>query len=122
MTSSRKLIVLLCALIPIWIVIGQDFTPSVFDRNNGTIPLNSNDPTYDVWSQLRDPANHPNRDPGPFYPGRLRNSGVQTFFGLPIAITPEDLTAGEVDVAILGAPLDMGGGSWGGGVTLQQRQ
>ena len=113
MTSTKKLFVLLCALIPIWIVIGQDFTPSVFDRNNGSIPLNSNDPTYDVWSQLRDPANDPDREPGPFYPGRLRNSGVQTFFGLPIAINPEDLTAGDVDVAILGAPLDMGVGMRG---------
>jgi guanidinobutyrase len=113
MISSKKLFVLLGALIPIWIVFGQDFTPSVFDRNNGIIPLNSSDPTYDVWSQLRDPANDPDREAGPFYPGRLRNSGVQTFFGLPIAINPEDLIAGEVDVAILGAPLDMGVGMRG---------
>jgi len=109
----KKLLILFGALIPIWIVVGQDFTPSVFDRNDGSIPLNPNDPSFDPWSQLRDPANDPDREPGPFYPGRLRNAGVLTFFNLPIAINPADLTAGNVDVAILGAPLDMGVGMRG---------
>ncbi|SUZ72848.1 uncharacterized protein METZ01_LOCUS25702, partial [marine metagenome] len=111
--TLKKLLVLFGALIPIWIVVGQDFTPSVFDRNDGSIPLNPNDPSFDPWSQLRDPANDPDREPGPFYPGRLRNAGVLTFFNLPIAINPADLTAGNVDVAILGAPLDMGVGMRG---------
>ena len=113
MTSIRNFIVLLCALIPILIVVGQDITPSVFDRDDGLIPVNTSDPSYDPWSQLRDPENDPDREPGPFYPGRLRNAGVLTFFGLPIAINAEDLTAGEVDVAILGAPIDMGVGMRG---------
>ena len=113
MNTLKKLLVLFGALIPIWIVVGQDFTPSVFDRNDGSIPLNPNDPSFDPWSQLRDPANDPDREPGPFYPGRLRNTGVLTFFNLPIAINPADLTAGNVDVAILGAPLDMGVGMRG---------
>jgi len=111
--TLKKLLVLFGALIPIWIVVGQDFTPSVFDRNDESIPLNPNDPSFDPWSQLRDPANDPDREPGPFYPGRLRNAGVLTFFNLPIAINPADLTAGNVDVAILGAPLDMGVGMRG---------
>jgi len=111
--TLKKLLILFGALIPIWIVVGQDFTPSVFDRNDGSIPLNPNDPSFDPWSQLRDPANDPDREPGPFYPGRLRNTGVLTFFNLPIAINPADLTAGNVDVAILGAPLDMGVGMRG---------
>ena len=113
MNTLKKLLILFGALIPIWIVVGQDFTPSVFDRNDGSIPLNPNDPSFDPWSQLRDPANDPDREPGPFYPGRLRNAGVLTFFNLPIAINPADLTAGNVDVAILGAPLDMGVGMRG---------
>ena len=113
MNTLKKLLVLFGALIPIWIVVGQDFTPSVFDRNDGSIPLNPNDPSFDPWAQLRDPANDPDREPGPFYPGRLRNAGVLTFFNLPIAINPADLTAGNVDVAILGAPLDMGVGMRG---------
>jgi len=111
--TLKKLLVLFGALIPIWIVVGQDFTPSIFDRNDESIPLNPNDPSFDPWSQLRDPANDPDREPGPFYPGRLRNAGVLTFFNLPIAINPADLTAGNVDVAILGAPLDMGVGMRG---------
>ena len=113
MNTLKKLLILFGAIIPIWIVVGQDFTPSVFDRNDGSIPLNPNDPSFDPWSQLRDPANDPDREPGPFYPGRLRNAGVLTFFNLPIAINPADLTAGNVDVAILGAPLDMGVGMRG---------
>ncbi len=113
MNTLKYLLILFGALIPIWIVVGQDFTPSVFDRNDGSIPLNPNDPSFDPWSQLRDPANDPDREPGPFYPGRLRNAGVLTFFNLPIAINPADLTAGNVDVAILGAPLDMGVGMRG---------
>ena len=113
MNTLKNLLVLFGALIPIWIVVGQDFTPSVFDRNDGNIPLNPNDPSFDPWAQLRDPANDPDREPGPFYPGRLRNAGVLTFFNLPIAINPADLTAGNVDVAILGAPLDMGVGMRG---------
>jgi agmatinase len=36
-------------------------------------------------------------------------NGGLTFYGLPMAVTPEDLTAGQVEVAILGAPLDMRG-------------
>ena len=31
-----------------------------------------------------------------------------TFFQLPVALTPEDLRAADVDVAIIGAPVDMG--------------
>ncbi|HWK42965.1 MAG TPA: agmatinase family protein, partial [Croceibacterium sp.] len=36
--------------------------------------------------------------------------GFSTFAGAPLAFTPEDLIAGKVDVAIVGAPLDMGSG------------
>src|SRR5258708_37976770 len=36
--------------------------------------------------------------------------GIPTFFNLPVALTPEDLKAGKVDVAIVGAGLDMGSG------------
>jgi agmatinase len=39
--------------------------------------------------------------------------GIPTFFHLPIALTPEDLKAGKVEVAILGAYTDMSGGMRG---------
>lgn len=43
--------------------------------------------------------------------------GIPTFFKLPVALTPEDLKAGDVDIAIIDAHTDMGGGyrgaAWG---------
>ena len=113
---SLEKIVFACFLaLPVIFVVAQDFTPSVFEREDGSIPLNTDDPTYDLWSQLRDGSGDPVREPGPFYPGRLNRHGVLTFFQLPVAVTPEDLRAGEVDVAIMGAELDMGVGYRGAG-------
>jgi agmatinase len=44
-------------------------------------------------------------------------AGIATFSGLPLAIYPEDLVAGDVDIAIMGAPIDLSGGrrgaAWG---------
>jgi arginase family enzyme len=39
-----------------------------------------------------------------------RAAGIPTFASAPVALTPADLRAGKVDVAILGAPIDMGSG------------
>jgi arginase family enzyme len=39
-----------------------------------------------------------------------RAAGIPTFASAPVALTPPDLRAGKVDVAILGAPIDMGSG------------
>ena len=72
----------------------------------------------DPWFQLRDTSNDPKREPGPFYPRRLINMfspGVLTFFQLPVALTAEDLRAGKVDIAIIGAPVDMSFGMRGAG-------
>ena len=96
MHHTRNLLIFFCALIPIWIVVGQDFTPSIFDREDGQIPLNPRDPSYDPWSQLRDTSSDPDREPGLFFPGRLSNAGVLTFFDLPVAVNQADLIAGEV--------------------------
>lgn len=111
MERINKKVAVLFALIPIVIVFAQDFTPSVFDRPSVPIPMNTADPSYDLWSQLRDDSGDPDREPGPFYPGT--RSGALTFFNLPMAANPEDLIAGEVDVAILGATIDMGVGMRG---------
>ena len=54
-------------------------------------------------------------------PGLIRLSrenwrrGVLSFFRLPVALTQEDLRAANVDVAIIGAPVDMGVGLRGAG-------
>jgi agmatinase len=52
----------------------------------------------------------PPRTPGPVQVNRPRGergfAGIQTFMKLPVCLTPEDLTAGEMDVAVLGVPWD----------------
>jgi agmatinase len=50
----------------------------------------------------------PKREPGPVALGS--QGRFPTFAGAPVAFTPEDLKAGKVDVAIIGAPLNMGSG------------
>jgi agmatinase len=62
------------------------------------------------WKVRRDRSKQPKREPGPIdlqrYEASLAYSGIATFMGLPLALTPEDLKAGKVDVAIVGAPVD----------------
>lgn len=76
----------------------------------------------DVWRQEYDHSQGPKREPGPIEINRYivnsgAYSGIPTFMNWPICLTPEDLTAGEVDVAVIGAPIDMSvgqrGTSWG---------
>ena len=84
------------------------------------IPLDTKDPTYNLWQTTREGLMK-GREPGPInvqrFPGGPGWAGIPTFFKLPIALTPEDLKAGDVDVAIIGAHTDMGGGyrgaAWG---------
>ena len=73
------------------------------------IRLDPDDPNLDVWRD-RDISNDPPREPGPINVG-----SVLSFFGLPVARTIEDLVAGEVEVAFMGAPVDMGVGFRGAG-------
>ena len=84
------------------------------------IPLDTEDPTYNLWQTPRDDLTK-DRKAGlinvqRFY-GGTGWQGIPTFFKLPIALTPDDLAAGDVDVAILSAHTDMGGGyrgaAWG---------
>lgn len=50
------------------------------------------------------------REPGPLHINRndreMAWSGIQTFLKLPVCLTPEDLRAGRIDVAVGGAPWD----------------
>lgn len=59
----------------------------------------------------KDECNEPKREQGPINiqrtSGGLAYQGIPTFFRAPVALCPEDLEAGEVDVAIMGASLDM---------------
>ncbi|MEM6577286.1 MAG: arginase family protein [Pseudomonadota bacterium] len=67
----------------------------------------SQDKSTDIWRDQRDPARNP-QGAGPVdiqrYQLQMEPVGIQTFFKLPVALTREDLVAGQVDVAIFGAP------------------
>jgi agmatinase len=75
------------------------------------IPLNTESTNFNAWKVMQPQSLNPPREAGPFhlsYYANSRRSGIRTFADAPVAIYPEDLIAGKVDVAIVGAPLDMG--------------
>lgn len=90
------------------VVAARAFDPS---RDQASIPLNTESTRFNSWKVRRPASLDPKREPGPFSLSYYANSwqaGIRTFAGAPVAIHPEDLVAGDVDVAIVGAPLDMG--------------
>ncbi len=103
--------------------VGVDDTPES-DRERApakegvepVIPLNVEDETYDVWKLRRDDLSE-GREPGPInvqrYWGGFAQQGIPTFFRAPVALVPEDLAAGNVDVAFITAHTDMGLGARG---------
>ena len=68
--------------------------------------LDLNDPTGEAWKIMREDLSE-GREPGPINIRRFRGGmpwiSIPTFFNLPVALTPEDLKAGQVEVAIMGA-------------------
>lgn len=83
------------------------------ERDMGAAPLNVasrrfNGNTLPTPAPLRELK----REPGPFSVHRylFPKSGVPTFGGAKVAIWPEDLVAGNVDVAIIGVPTNMSSG------------
>ena len=84
------------------------------ETDPAAIPLNTEAPGFNGWKTRRPAEFDTPREAGPININRyLRagpKNGIPTFFNLPVALTPEDLVAGEVDVAIMGAGLDMGSG------------
>ncbi len=80
------------------------------------IPLDTGDPAYNLWQTPRKDLSK-GREPGPINIQRFIGGagwfGIPTFFKLPVALTPKDLVAGNVEVAIIGAYTDMGGGGRG---------
>jgi agmatinase len=80
-------------------------------RDQPNIPLNTASARFNAWRLERPRSMDPPREDGPIELGRYDGfGGPPTFGSLPLALTREDLVAGEVDVAILGAPLNMGSG------------
>jgi arginase family enzyme len=83
------------------------------ERDMGAAPLNLSSKRFNGRT-LPTPAalRKLEREPGPFSVSRylLPQSGVPTFGGANVAIWPEDLVAGRVDVAIIGVPSNMSSG------------
>jgi len=81
------------------------------------IPLDPNDDTRDLRNLRRDPNDNPKREPGPINIqktlGGTWQTGIPTFFRLPVALGPEDLKAGKVNVAFFGAATDLSSGQRG---------
>ena len=72
----------------------------------------------DVWREEYDRSDDPQREPGPIELNRyLVNSvapgGIPTFMRWPVCLNQDDLKAGEVDVAVIGAPIDLATGQRG---------
>jgi agmatinase len=80
-------------------------------RDDPNIRFNTDSPEFNAWRAQRPRSMDPAREDGPIALGRYGGrGGPPTFGGHPLALTKEDLVAGEVDVAIVGAPLNMGSG------------
>ncbi|MGI9364549.1 MAG: agmatinase family protein [Rhizobiaceae bacterium] len=81
------------------------------------IPLDTKDPSYNIWQVLRDFTKDPKREPGIInlnkYNIQMSYNTIPTFLNVPVALTPEDLKASKVEVAIIGAVPDMGTGMRG---------
>ena len=82
------------------------------------IPLNPNSPTNEIWRKMRDDLTK-GREPGLInvqrWAGNYPWIGIPTMFHLPVALTQEDLKAGQVEIAFLGAELvgDPRARTWG---------
>ncbi len=84
------------------------------EKDMASIPLNTETPYFNFWKTERPAALSTPREPGPInvqrYLAEGYKLGIPTFFNMPIALTPEDLVAGKVEVAIMGIGMDTGTG------------
>lgn len=91
----------------------KDYIQQLRDNPNA-ISLESDNPMLDVRKMRRDPNNNPRREPGPINIQKTLvgtwNTGIPTFLRLPMALGPEDLKAGGVEVAFFGASVDISTG------------
>lgn len=84
------------------------------DEDPESIPLNRDAPNFNNWKTLRpDELRERRRDPGPFSLSRYIHpwGGIPTFAGAPVALTLEDLAAGNVEVAFAGIPQSLSSGN-----------
>jgi len=108
----------LMAVVPVGTADAQDEVLPAVSADGTSIRLNRNDPSFDMWKRVRSDLSK-GREAGPINVQRFEGGfpwiGIPTFFHLPVALTPEDLKAGKVEVAIMGAELvgDMRARTWG---------
>lgn len=92
----------------------MELLPFDSERDMASIPLNTDAPGFNWWKTERPAALSTPREPGPINVQRYLEEGyklgIPTFFNMPIALTPEDLVAGNVEVAIMGIGMDTGTG------------
>jgi len=101
-------------------ILGHDYELEAEPIRKGeeaVIPLDTKDPSYNLWRTLRDLDEDPKREPGIIniqkYNFGFSYNAMPTFFHLPVAMSPADLKASQVEVAIMGAVTDMGSGMRG---------
>lgn len=91
----------------------------LFRESPNAVPLEPRDPTKDLINFYRDCSKIEGREPGPIdiqrTIGGTGKMGIPTFFRAPVALCPQDLVAGKVDIAIMGAPVDLSSGMRGTG-------
>lgn len=91
----------------------------LFKESPDAIPLEPRDATKNLIEFYRDCSKIEGRDPGPIdiqrTIGGTAKMGIPTFFRAPVALCPQDLVAGKVDIAIMGAPIDLSSGMRGTG-------
>ena len=82
------------------------------ERDMGAAPLDLKAARFNRRIRTPEQLRDLERKPGPFGVHRYLypKSGVPTFGGAKVAIWPEDLVAGNVDVAIIGVPSNMSSG------------
>jgi hypothetical protein len=84
--------------------VAQDEMAGV-DPDDEVIILDTTDENRDPWSSLRDTSDDAEREPGLIQIGRMGRPGVRSFFGLPLALTQEDLQDHRHYVRQCGAPV-----------------
>ena len=109
MTMTR-IIILLALMLTATAALPQETPEELREQwkqlETGDIPLNQSSPAKNMWRTLREDLNE-GREPGLINVQRLVGHyayvGISTFYKLPVALTPRDLDAANVEVAIMGA-------------------
>ena len=125
-TRTSFAIIIFMALLGTASNAAEDFDPKtdepiidLFRANPDSVPLEPRDPSKNLTELYIDCETIEGREPGPINiqstVGGTAKMGIPSFFRAPVALCPQDLIAGEVEVAIMGAPIDMSTGMRGTG-------